>query len=142
MRISGRRNWALASSKFSLRTQATYSGANFIWGGSPQANQVGHEAIRPDGPGWQLAPEPEANVHPAAFADPRFDQGTGLDALVELERIRRGEQVHVALIAVAQEVEAALLHPPVPRLRPEPVGRGEHRMRRLEHLDRSVLVGH
>src|SRR3954449_5001511 len=103
MRISGSRNWALASSKFSLRTHVTYSGANFISGGSPQANQVGHEAVRPDGPCWQLPPEPKANVHPAALADTRFDQRAGLDALVELERIGGGQEIDVTLIALAEE---------------------------------------
>src|SRR6476620_1645552 len=109
MRISGRRNWAFASSKFSLRTHLTYSGANFISGGSPQADQVGHQAVRPDGPCWQLAPEPKANVHPAALAHTRFDECAGLGALVELEWIRGGHEIDVALIPLAKEIEPTLL---------------------------------
>src|SRR6476469_2953844 len=142
MRISGRRNWAFASAKFTLRTQVTYSGASFISCRSPQADQVGHEAVRPDGSCWQLAPEPKANVHPAPLADTRFDQRAGLDALVELERIRGGHEIDVALIALAKKVEPAFLDPSGPRLRPELVRGREHRIRRLQHLDRRVLVGH
>src|SRR3954468_2116255 len=116
MRISGSRNWALASSKFSLRTHLTYSGANFITGRSTQADQIGHEAVGADGTRGQLTPQPEANVHPAAPPDTRFDERAGLDPAVVFEGIRGLQQVHIALVALAQEIQPALLHPTAPRL--------------------------
>src|SRR3954451_19431308 len=111
MRISGARNCVLASSKFSFRTHFTYSGANFMGSMSMQADQVRHQPVGARRPRRELAPESEPDVDPAPLPHRGFDQGASLHAAVEVERIAGLYEVNVALIALAEEVEAALLDP-------------------------------
>src|SRR6478672_2781216 len=144
--MSGDRNCALASSKFSLRTQATYSGANFIaltWpsGTSVEADQIGHELIGAGGPGGKLPPQPEPDIDPAALSVARFDQCSRFRAPIVCERIGQPDEIDVARIAVAEEIQPALLDPTRPGISTDPVRLGENPILRLEDLHRRVLVG-
>src|SRR3954451_9690784 len=113
MRISGAKNCAFASSKFSFRTCATYSASNRMGLLSlSKAHKISHQLVCALGPGGQLAPQHQADVDPAPLAVARFDQGASLAAGVKRKRIGRPQQVNVARIAVGEKIGSALLHPP------------------------------
>src|SRR3954452_1026854 len=110
MAMSGARNCALASSKFSLRTRRTYSGEKRTLSLS-QAEKVGEQTVGAVDPGGQLPPQAEAGIDPAAAADGGFDQDAALRSGVVRERIRRSQQIDVARVALSHEIRAALLDP-------------------------------
>src|SRR3954468_23762257 len=117
MRISGAKNCAFASSKFSFRTCATYSGSNRMGLLSlSKAHKISHQLVCTFGPGGQLAPQHQPDVDPAPLAVARFDQGAGLRTRVVRKGIGRPQQVDVARIAVGEKIRSALLHPSAPRL--------------------------
>ena len=94
------------------------------WGGgsgTPETKQVRHDPVGAVGSGWQLAPEPEADVDPASLSNLRFDQGAALVALVVVERFVQLNQIRIPGIPAVgvEEVETALLHPTGPVGSPE-----------------------
>src|SRR4051812_2669235 len=108
MAISGSRNCALASSKFSLRTMRTYSGENrtLLF---PQTDQVGQQPIGAGDAGRQLPPQAKTGVEPASLSDPGLDQDAGLRSGVVRKRIGGAQQIDVLGVALAHEIRAALL---------------------------------
>src|SRR5262249_5188339 len=110
--------------------------------GFSERNQVGQELVRAVGAGGQLAPQAETKIHPPPSAIVRRDQGAGLRSWIVGEVILELNQVLVARVLLAQEVEPAFLYPVLPGCLADLVGRREDRIVRVEDLRYRELVGH
>ena len=93
------------------------------------------EMIHVGDAGWELPPEREADVHPAALAVVRDDERAALWTAVGRERILELQQIAVPRVLIAEEVETPLLNPPLPRRVCNPVRSRQQRIGLLENPD-------
>src|SRR5207248_3558577 len=101
-----------------------------------EAEQIREQLIRPVGALRQLPPEVQADIQPFALAVVGLNERAGLDAAVVRKLILELHEILVARIAVAEEVQTALLHPTTPGARGDAVRLREHFMFGLENRDR------
>src|SRR5262252_1553570 len=76
-----------------------------------ERDQVREQLIRTVGAGRKLAPQSETDVHPAAPAVGRLDEGAGFLTLVVGEVLLELNDVVVVRVAFAEKVQAPFLHP-------------------------------
>src|SRR5262249_33945964 len=84
-----------------------------------QTQEIRQQLVSADGASRQLTPEAETNIQPSPVADTRFDERSELLAWIVPERVGHRDEIDVLRILVAEEVEAALLHPVRPGRRAE-----------------------
>ena len=108
--------------------------AGAAFGTLPRLIRLAINWYAPTVPYGQLPPEAQPYVQPPALAKPRFDKRPTFRPRVVFERILELDEVGVLGVLLAEEVEAALLDPAVPRVLADPVRIREGVMLLLEDL--------
>src|SRR5436309_8965136 len=90
-----------------------------------KADEIRHQLVRPVDTGRKLAPQAQADIHPAPFAVDRLDERPALRAFVVRKRIFHFDEIAVPRVVFGQKLDAALLDPPAPRAIGDAVRRGK-----------------